>query len=187
MQFPDELPYAAVEAALLLAFDIRDPQARSSFRARIIHFQRIGLAPSRPGKGKKIVYRREDLYRWAFAFELAEFRIDPRIIRIVVDAFWHDVRPYLLSDHSPDRFFFFYPFLIERELPWGTDMKGVPSASLAAKVIVGLSDIERMKSRASPVLTAGREFITSALARFGMINLGHVRRRVEAALSQRRE
>ena len=50
---------------------------RGAFRARLIHFQRLKIVPEAPGKGRRIPYRREDIFRWAIALEFAEFGIDP--------------------------------------------------------------------------------------------------------------
>jgi hypothetical protein len=175
----NEFTYTEVVTALARVFGIRDGYLKA-FRGRIIHFQRLGMAPSRPGKGKRIIYRREDVFRWAISFELAEFNIDPTIIRVIVDAFWHDIRPHLLSDALPDKYFFFHPFLLERDSPKDEQqgLRGVPLTSVLAKVIGDLSEIDRVAKNASGRFSAPR-----VKARYGMINLGHLRREVESALA----
>ena len=56
--------YKEVERALAAVHQI-SPSAMGAFRGRIKHFQRLGLVPSSPGKGRKISYRLEDVYVWA--------------------------------------------------------------------------------------------------------------------------
>ena len=72
--------YSEVERALAAVHEI-SPSAMGAFRGRIKHFQRLGLVPSSPGKGRKIAYRLEDVYMWAICLELQEFGIDPTIIK----------------------------------------------------------------------------------------------------------
>jgi hypothetical protein len=72
--------YSEVERALAAVHEI-SPSAIGAFRGRIKHFQRLGLVPSSPGKGRKISYRLEDVYTWAVCLELQEFGIDPTIIK----------------------------------------------------------------------------------------------------------
>jgi hypothetical protein len=52
-----------------------------ALRGRIKHFQRLGISPRRPGKGRTIDYETKDVLRWAIALEFAEFGIDPTIIK----------------------------------------------------------------------------------------------------------
>ena len=72
--------YSKVERALAAVHKI-SPSAMGAFRGRIKHFQRLGLVPSSPGKGRKISYSLEDVYMWAMCLELQEFGIDPIIIK----------------------------------------------------------------------------------------------------------
>src|SRR5271166_130160 len=106
--------YAQVESTLARVFDIRDGGMKA-FRGRIIHFQRLGLTPSKPGKGKRIVYTREDVFKWAMSLELAEFSIEPTTIRFIIHNCWHDIRPHLLCDAVCDKYFFFHPFFLGRD------------------------------------------------------------------------
>jgi hypothetical protein len=72
--------YAQVENALAEAFGI-GPDKRGALRGRIKHFQRLGISPSSPGKGRTIDYEKKDALRWAIAMEFAEFGIDPTVIK----------------------------------------------------------------------------------------------------------
>lgn len=74
--------YAEVEAALAAIHDIPE-SGMGAFKGRLIHFQRIGLGPSNPGRGKKIEYTLEDVLIWAFCLQLAEFGIDPKTIQAI--------------------------------------------------------------------------------------------------------
>ena len=105
--------YSQVETALAKTFAIRN-EALGAFRGRIKHFQRLGLVPSSPGKGRKISYEREDIYKWAIGLEFAEFGVDPSLIKNFINFFaWHYVEQHLLNDaHAPDKLFVFYPNLL---------------------------------------------------------------------------
>ena len=51
---------------------------------RIKHFQRLGLAPESPGKGRKISYKIENVYSWVICLEQAEFALDPSLIKTIM-------------------------------------------------------------------------------------------------------
>jgi hypothetical protein len=59
------ITYANVEDTLALIHGIKSKD-RGAFRARIKHIQRIGIVPSSPGKGRKIDYAIEDIFKWSF-------------------------------------------------------------------------------------------------------------------------
>ena len=80
-------PYKVVEAALA-RLHVENPSAMGAFRGRLKHLQRIGLVPSSPGRGKRIEYSFEDVAKWALALEVAEFGIDPLVIRQLVLSAW---------------------------------------------------------------------------------------------------
>ena len=79
--------YKVVEAALA-RLHVENPATMGIFRGRIKHLQRIGLVPSSPGPGKRIQYSFEDVAKWALALEVAEFGIDPLVIRQLVLSVW---------------------------------------------------------------------------------------------------
>ena len=72
--------YAVVEHALMAVHGFVE-QKKGAFRARLIHFQRLKIVPASPGKGRRIAYRREDIFRWAIALEFAEFGMAPTELR----------------------------------------------------------------------------------------------------------
>ena len=74
--------YAEVEAALAAIHEIPE-DGMGAFKGRLIHFQRIGLGPGNPGRGKKIEYTLEDVLTWAFCLELSEFGVDPKQIQAI--------------------------------------------------------------------------------------------------------
>lgn len=55
-----------------------------AFEARIRHFQRLGLVPESPGKGKRIQYNIDTAFDWAFCLELATFGIAPDVIVSII-------------------------------------------------------------------------------------------------------
>ncbi|HKI15240.1 MAG TPA: hypothetical protein VKA12_09610 [Roseiarcus sp.] len=168
--------YSEVETALTKAFRILDV-ARGAFRARIKNFQKLGLVPSSPGKGRKISYRRVDIFTWAIALEFAEFGIDPSLIGPFINFFaWRFVERHLLND-GPDKLFVFYPNLLSG---WGRDAdKPQHMAGLVCAVVDSLSEIEERRAKAQ-----GQNIHYDLLcSRLGMINLGRLRRDVEQALA----
>jgi hypothetical protein len=114
--------YGQLEAAIRSLHDV-PPERAGTFKARIRHFQRIGLVPSSPGKGIKIEYEAADAWRWTICFALVQCGLPPEAVKSVLGAagrkltidfagdghgtedriFW--LRPEFLSwhlDHLPD-------------------------------------------------------------------------------------
>jgi hypothetical protein len=174
--------YKSVEKALA-AVHLVPPQAMGAFRGRLQHFQRLGMVPSSPGRGRRISYEKADILLWAFGLELAEFGMDPSLIKRVIDANWLSVKSYLLEgEDSRDRLFFFSPNLIgegfPKELQQTLDKRmGVPF-SMTTCVIHELSDLKKMVS----LHPAGRLVLAKLMSRYGIINLTHVQSKVEKAL-----
>lgn len=73
--------YGQVERALCQLHGIPPEQAAGKLRSRLKHFSRIGLVPSRPGKGQKLSYAPLDVVRWALCFEFAELATPPEIVK----------------------------------------------------------------------------------------------------------
>jgi hypothetical protein len=72
--------YAQVESALAKVHLV-DASAIGAFRGRINNLKRLGIVPSSGGRGKKISYEIQDVWRLAFFLELAQFGIDPAIMK----------------------------------------------------------------------------------------------------------
>jgi|SRR5271170_495299 len=157
--------YSQVESALSRANRV-PAQSLGAFKGRIKHFQRLGMVQSSPGKGTKISYTREHVYSWAICLELAQFGIDPTIIKQMIWS-WNDGRflKHLIQktiESTRESYFVFYPNL----------------ASLPENMIY-ISDIihaiDELKERPELALM---------MTRMAMINLSHVLREVEAALEE---
>ena len=103
--------YAEVQAALA-GLHGAYPDHMGAFRGRLQHFQRLGMAPASPGRGKSIVYAFEDVARWAFALELSECGIDPARIARLLPWAWLKVGPYLCEAHEGEKLFFAVPTLM---------------------------------------------------------------------------
>lgn len=103
--------YAEVQAALA-GLHGAYPDRMGAFRGRLQHFQRLGMAPASPGRGKAIVYAIEDVARWAFALELSECGIDPARIAKMLPWAWLKVGPYLCEKHEGEKIFFAVPTLM---------------------------------------------------------------------------
>jgi hypothetical protein len=172
--------YAVVEQALMAVHGFVE-QKRSAFRARLIHFQRLKIVPAAPGKGRRIAYRREDIFRWAIALEFAEFGIDPTEIKKILDMNWRPIGQGVLeAKDGRDKYLFFHPNLLgrlsredERET---SDKPGAPYSVTIAII----SDLAELNQQAKT--DQARASLDRFRARYGMINLSRLRRQVEANL-----
>ena len=157
-------------------------QKRGAFRARLIHFQRLKIVAAAPGKGRRIAYRREDVFRWAVALEFAEFGIDPTEIKKILEMNWPHIAPGVLDPKdSSDTYLFFHPNLLgrlsredERET---ADKQGAPY-SVTVAIISDLAELDQHTKT-----DYARDSLDRFRARYGMINLGRLRRQVETNLS----
>jgi len=169
-----------VEKALRVIHGFVD-EKRGAFRARLIHFQRLKVVPAAPGKGRRIAYRREDIFRWAVALEFAEFGIDPTEIKKVLDLSWRRIEHVVLgAKDGPDQYLCFHPNFLGRlsseEDHERSDRPGVPY-SIDIAIVSDLADLDNQAKtdQTRPTLDQFR-------ARYGMINLSRLRRQVEANL-----
>jgi hypothetical protein len=118
------------------------------------------VVPSSPGKGKKIAYKRRDIYAWALCLEFAEFGMDPTIVKRFFIACWGRVQDLLLDEPGSTEYLVFYP--------------NIMSDWLSGRGPTGRSTFEIVSSLAD---------LTGKHAdRAGAINLGSVRKAVEAAI-----
>lgn len=172
--------YAVVEQALMAVHGFVEHK-RGAFRARLIHFQRLKIVPTAPGKGRRIAYRMEDIFRWAIALEFAEFGIDPTVIKMILDLNWPRlVQAVLEPNGDRDKYLFFNPNLLgqlsreeERET---SDRPGAPY-SVTIAIISDLGELDQHAKTDQSHASLDRY-----RARYGMINLSRLRRQVEAKL-----
>jgi hypothetical protein len=89
-------------------------EAETAFRARIQNFQRVGLTPVKPGKGKRIDYDRSDAFLWALALEFSEFGIEPAILKRFIDSrdVWPNLRSEIQAGSVKSEYLIFYPHLL---------------------------------------------------------------------------
>jgi hypothetical protein len=172
--------YAVVEQALMAVHGFVEHK-RGAFRARLIHFQRLKIVPTAPGKGRRIAYRMEDIFRWAIALEFAEFGIDPTEIKKILDLNWPAIAHTVLEPNGEHgKYLFFHPKLLGRlsreEERETSDRPGAPY-SVIIRIISDLSELNQAAMTAD-----ARTFVDDARARYGMINLSRLREQVEAKL-----
>ena len=106
--------YAEVETALA-KLHMCAPEKIGALRGRLQHYQKLGLKPSSPGKGKRISYEFDDVAKWALALEFAEFGVDPMGIKTIVDRVWGDVRgPIADGPQGPDQLLMTNPEMLSR-------------------------------------------------------------------------
>jgi hypothetical protein len=172
--------YAVVEKALMAVHGFVE-QRRGAFRARLIHFQRLKVVPAAPGKGRRIAYRREDIFRWAVALEFAEFGIDPTEIKKILDLNWPQIVHVLLeAKDGPDKYLCFHPNLLGRLSREGErEASGKPGAPYSVTIAI-VSDLAELSQQAKT--DQARAALDQFQARYGMINLSRLRRQVEANL-----
>jgi hypothetical protein len=178
--------YAVVEQTLMAVHGFVE-QKRGTFRARLIHFQRLKIVPAAPGKGRRIAYRREDIFRWAIALEFAEFGIDPTEIKKILDMDWHRIADVVLeAPDGGDKYLFFHPNLLgrlsrpeERERP---NKRGAPYR-IAIQIMSDLAELDQLLTKTD----AARATLDEFRARYGVINLSRLHREVEAKLSAFRQ
>jgi hypothetical protein len=172
--------YAVVERALMAVHGVVEHK-KGAFRARLIHFQRLKIVPNAPGKGRRIAYRREDIFRWAVALEFAEFGMDPTEIQKILEMTWFLIGPPLLeATDRIDKHLFFHPNLLGTLSPEGErESPGKPGApySVTIKIISDIADLDQQAKTQE-----ARASLDSFRARYGMINLSRMRREVEANL-----
>jgi hypothetical protein len=176
----DTFRYAVVEQALMAVHGFLE-RKRGAFRARLIHFQRLKIVPASPGKGRRIAYRREDIFRWAIALEFAEFGMDPTEIKKILDANWKRIAPPLLElKDEADTYLFFHPALLGRLSPEDErEISGRPGAPYSITITI-LSDPADLDKEVKT--NEGKASIDRFRARYGMINLSRLRRKVEENL-----
>jgi hypothetical protein len=142
---------------------------------------RLKIVPASPGKGRRIAYRREDIFRWAVALEFAQFGIDPTEIKKILDSNWPGIAPALLeAEDGPDKYLFFHPNLLgrlSREEERETSTTPGAPYSITITIVSDLTDLNRL----APTKQA-RASLDRFRARYGMINLSRLRRDVDANL-----
>lgn len=172
--------YAVVEQALMAVHGFVE-QRRGAFRARLVHFQRLKIVPASPGKGRRIAYRREYIYRWAVALEFAEFGIDPSEIKKMLDMDWRRIAPHVLeAKGGPDEYLFFHPSLLGRLSREDERETSVKRGAPYSVIIAVISDLAELEQQART--DQERAFLDRARARYGMFNLSRLRREVEEKL-----
>ena len=87
--------YSDVERTLAHIFRVDAERQRGALRARLKHFQRLGLPGLAPGKGKPLLYSRELAAMWLMALVLAETGLDPAIIVKAIKDNWKNLTPWV--------------------------------------------------------------------------------------------
>ena len=146
----------------------------------MIHFQRLKIVPVAPGKGRRIAYRMEDIFRWAVALEFAEFGLDPTEIKKILALNWHRIEEAVLgAKNDRDKFLFFHPNLLEAIARSGVETLDKPGApyDVTIAIIYDLAELNEVAKTDEALASLDR-----FRARYGMINLSRLRRQVQANL-----
>jgi hypothetical protein len=172
--------YAVVEHALMAVHGFVE-QKKGAFRARLIHFQRLKIVPASPGKGRRIAYRREDIFRWAIALEFAEFGMAPTEIKKILDMYWRPIAPAVLEEgDGADKYLFFHPNLLGRLSPEEERETSLKPGAPYSVTIAIISDLTELDKQAKT--DQARTSLDQFRARYGMINLSRLRRKLEENL-----
>lgn len=172
--------YGQVESALARVHGI-PTDAIGAFRARIKHFQKIGIVPSSPGKGRRIDYSLRDIFLWGFALELAEFGIDPVVIKKSLFSDRPDLLEVLFDafDQSQGQAvrFFFHPTLLRNGVPAPVAMRSKEKVWGNPLYLWGIFAPDL--SHLDPYAKEAGEFDS----RLGIINIGRLRQKIEIAVN----
>jgi hypothetical protein len=167
--------YSEVEDALLSLHDkgiddVESAHKRKTIRARILHFQRLGLVPSAPGRGQKIRYRVADIIRWAICIELTQLGLPPEQVRDVFRlcgiSFFH-----AFEGPIPDEDLIF--ILSGNFLDWHLNSANKEKTYVKGTMMSGILPASEVSSRL---------FGLEKLQRVLMINMTHVKRQLGKAL-----
>ena len=106
--------YAEVEAALANVFASRGEHLLA-MRGRLKAFQKAGMTPETPGRGKVIRYTIEYIYDWAFGLALADFGLTPsKIITFVKKGYFiKSYIPRIVEMHDDSLFFCLFHMLLK--------------------------------------------------------------------------
>ncbi|PPD09752.1 MAG: hypothetical protein CTY36_02705 [Methylocystis sp.] len=155
--------YAEVESALAKVF-IGRSQNIAPLRGRLKTFQRAGLTPESPGRGRVIRYTVSDIYDWALALALADFGLPPEaIINFVKEGyFWNDYVPMISKLKSDSLFFCVLPFVLGEQPTLQFQFVVMKGSKISAKSIAELGgrvafiDLTKLKNGVDKALDAGK-------------------------------
>jgi hypothetical protein len=170
--------YGQVESALARVHGI-SPSAIGAFRARIKHFQKIGIVTSSPGKGRRIDYSLHDVFLWGFGLELAEFGIDPLVIkRAIFSGGLEGLFSVFDQKIKGDIFFFFHPTILRGGFPAPVSVRSKYNPWGDFNWLWGIfAEKELSKLDKADALAGAFD------ARLGTINISRMRRNIETALA----
>jgi hypothetical protein len=174
--------YGQVEAALAAVHRI-PPKAVGAFKGRIKHFQRIGIVPASPGKGKRIDYSLTDVYLWGFCLEFAEFGMDPVTIKKIAVRVWNYVYYEAFGpERDSDRYFFFHPAILGKDFPaeLAQSIEAPDGAPNSYSFLID-SDLHAGLDRSAKT-PQDKEIASRFRARYVAINLSRLRRDIDFAL-----
>jgi hypothetical protein len=179
---PDSFTYAQVQSALAAVYHI--PANNTGwFRGRITSFQKLGIVPASPGKGRRVAYRREDVFHWAMALEFSNWGWDPNVVKTILRLNWPNIRPVLLeASGGPDTYLYFQPELLGKLAPEDQrEAIGKPGAPFKVSIAI-VSDLEELDKLAKT--DQARVTLRRFRDEHGKINLSRIRRDVDAALAK---
>lgn len=142
--------------------------ATTTFRARLKQLKKLGIPVGiNPGRGKKILYHKSEIYQWALCLEFMQFGIDPSVICGWIEADWMKFFKWMEAselhrgDRKRDIFLCFEPQFVSAAS--GDSTKQLEAISLLARSAA----IDRIKN--------------PHVARAGLINISEAVRVLDAS------
>ncbi len=157
--------YGQVERALAQLHGIPPEQAAGKLRSRLKHFSRIGLTPSKPGKGQKLLYTPLDCARWALCLQFAELATPPERVKQILALYGPSILKSFARPMQEEDLFF-----------WGEANFFAEAITGQRESFFGFTDAPR----AAGVLKGAES--TRPINRLIMINLTHIKRGLQKSL-----
>jgi hypothetical protein len=151
--------YAEVESALGKVF-VDANMSILALRGRLKAFQRAGLTPESPGRGKVIKYSVGNVYNWALALALADFGITPEaIVSFVKNGYLIDnYLPTIAKLNNDNLFLCLLPYALNKNEDFPFPFLMIEGAKISASMIAELGgraafvDLSRLKMEVDDAL-----------------------------------
>jgi hypothetical protein len=164
--------YGQVERILCDINGIRGDRVKT-FRARLKHYRRIGIAPSAPGKGRVIDYSLDDIMSWAIVVELAQAGLDPTVVKRLIDVWGRSAIDTLTRADDPTIHLLIYQPALVSDPEASTD----PDAILERTHLIGIKP-------GKPVTAINMPIWRWIGPRSVIVNLSSLKARLDRATAQ---
>ena len=84
----EKFTYGALEHALAKVFGMPLHVQEGVLRGRLIHLRRLGFGPRGEGRGSRIEYDRDAVYKWLVVLKFEDLGLDPLVAMNLVEGTW---------------------------------------------------------------------------------------------------